>query len=252
MDIQQEAQSITSAASCPAQLWLGTGTELIEQAHTYMQQRWCHNGGCKRCTICSLIEQHQYHSMLWIEPQGNYTRETLDVIFDTIQYALDENREMIIVLNHADYLTASCYNSLLKSIEEPPRGYHFLFLAERIDAVASTIRSRCVITHFSHTDTDITQHRIAKFFLYHQYENPTSFIQALEFDTPDEHETAELIDHLLQYWIHQYKKATLEQDKAMIDSTAHIITILQHTLEEPPMAGSSKLFWKNLFVQIRE
>ena len=112
----------------PSQLWIGHSNELVAHAHTYMQQRWCLHGGCKHCTTCSLIEQHQYHSALWVEPDGNYTRETLEIIFNTIQFALDENREMIIVIQQADYLTAACYNSLLKSIEEPPRGYHFLLL----------------------------------------------------------------------------------------------------------------------------
>jgi hypothetical protein len=251
MDIQQR-ESITEPQPCPAQLWVGTTAELIEQAHTYMQKRWCIHGGCKNCKICSLIEQHQYHSMLWIDPQGNYTRETLDPIFNTIQFALDENREMIIILNHADYLTAACYNSLLKSIEEPPRGYHFLFLAEQIDAVAVTIRSRCIITQFSHTSNDIRQHHLAKFFIDPHYKNPSSFMQELELKTPDEHETTELIDHLLQYWIQQYKKTFLDQDKTMIRTSRRIITILQRAAEEPPMSGSSKLFWKNLFVQIKE
>ena len=37
-------------------------------------------------------------------------------------------------------------------------------------------------------------------------------MQALELADPDEHETAELIDALLRYWIHQYKKASLDHN----------------------------------------
>lgn len=252
MDTLKQIPSIISAQNCPAQLWIGSNAELIEKVHSYLQQRWCRNGGCKKCTICLLIEQHQYHSMLWIEPQGNYTREDLDIIFNTIRFALDENREMIFIVNRADYLTAACYNSLLKSIEEPPRGYYFLFLAERLDAVATTIRSRCVITQFSHTGMTIAQHTIGRFFITHSYENPTIFLQALEHNNPSEHETAELIDHLLQYWTQQYKQALLERNNTLASTARRIVMILQHALEEPPMAGSSKLFWKNLFIQIKE
>lgn len=251
MDTQQQPQSITSGPNCPAQLWIGATAELITHTHEYMQKRWCISGGCKQCTICSRIEQHQYHNMLWIEPEGNYTRDTLNIIFETIQFALDENHEMIFVVNHADYLTAACYNSLLKSIEEPPRGYHFIFLAERLDAVASTIRSRCTITQFTHMQTDITQHQLAKFFIHQQYENPTAFTQALDTTAPDENQTAELIDALLQYWIIQYKNAIQNNDNSLISTSHNIVALLQKALEEPPMSGSSKLFWKNLFVQIK-
>ena len=181
MDTHQQPQPISSG---PAQLWIGSCQELITHAHSYIEQRWCPHGGCKRCTTCTLIEQHQYHSALWVEPQGNYTRDTLEVIFNTLQFALDENREMIIIIQRADYLTAACYNSLLKSIEEPPRGYHFLLLAQRIDAVAPTIRSRCTITHFADTDADITGHQLAKFFIDTRYENPSAFMQALDLADP--------------------------------------------------------------------
>jgi DNA polymerase-3 subunit delta' len=251
MDTQQQPQSITSVQNCPAQLWIGPTVKLITHTHEYMKKRWCNSGGCSQCTICSRIEQHQYHSMLWVEPEGNYTRDTLDMIFETIQFALDENSEMIFVINHADYLTAACYNSLLKSIEEPPRGYHFIFLAERLDAVASTIRSRCTITQFAHMQADITQHQLAKFFINHQYENPTTFMQALDSVAPDENQTTELIDALLQYWIIQYKNAIQNHDNTMISTSHNIVALLQKALEEPPMAGSSKLFWKNLLVQLK-
>ena len=253
MDTHAQTQPIESNYIGPAQLWVGTNSKLIDQVHTYMQQRWCPHRSCMHCITCSQIEQHQYHRALWVEPQGNYTRESLDIIFDTIQFALDENQEMLIVVNRADYLTAACYNSLLKSIEEPPRGYHFLFLAERLDAVSPTIQSRCIITLFTHANSDIAQHQLARYFMTNSYENPTSFIQALETIDPHENESAELIDMILQYWINQYKISLLEGDnKDKISAGRKVISILQHALEEPPMAGSSKLFWKNLFIQIKE
>ena len=251
MDTEQQTQSIATEQHCPAQLWIGSTAELITRTHEYLQKRWCPHGGCTRCTTCSRIEQHQHHSLLWVEPDGNYTRETLNIIFETIQFTLDENREMIIVINRADYLTAACYNSLLKSIEEPPRGYHFLFLAERIDAVASTIRSRCTVLQCTHTQADITQHQLAWFFINCEYENPTAFMQALDAIEPDENKTAELIDALLQYWIVRYKQAVQQRDNNLIKTYGNTITLLQQALEEPPMAGGSKLFWKNLFLQLK-
>lgn len=253
MDTNKQIQPIKTSCefSGPAQLWIGTTQKLIDHAHSFMQQRWCVHGGCTRCTPCKLIEQHQFYGALWVQPDGNYSRDDLDIIFRTLQFALDENREMIIVIQRADYLTASCYNSLLKSIEEPPRGYHFLLLAERLDTVAPTIRSRCTITHFTPQYTDITQHPLAKFFINCHYENPSSFLQALDSVDPDEHMTAELIDSLLRYWLGEYKKSAVERNASKLTTIESIVNTIQQALEEPPMAGSSKLFWKNLLVQIK-
>lgn len=253
MDTQQHKHLIagTTESTSPAQLWVGPITELINHVHTYMQQRWCQKGGCTTCATCKLIAQHQYHSTLWVAPQGNYTREELEVVFDTLKFALDEGQEFFIVIQHADHLTASCYNSLLKSIEEPPHGYHFLLLAEKIGAVAPTIRSRCTISQFYSSQNELGNHPLIKFFTKPEYENPTDFLQALDSTNPDELETVELIDKLAQYWTLRYKEALKENNTQKCSSAQRIIEIVYNALENPPMSGSSKLFWKDLFLQIK-
>jgi len=253
MDTQQHKYLIAgnTESTSPAQLWVGPTTELIQHVHTYMQQRWCQQGGCTACTICKLIAQHQYHSALWVTPQSTYTREDLEVVFDTLKFALDEGQEVFIVIQHADYLTASCYNSLLKSIEEPPHGYHFLLLAEKIGAVAPTIRSRCTISQFYTTQDELPNHPLITFFTEPTYENPSAFLQTLDSINPDEIETTELIDKLAQYWTSKYKQALEEDDTHKCSSAQRIVEIIYNALEKPPMSGSSKLFWKNLFLQIK-
>ena len=59
------------------------------------------------------------------------------------------------------------------------------------------------------------------------------------------------LDALVHYWTLQYKKASLDHNTATLEKTELVIALLHHALEEPPMAGSSKLFWKNLFMQIK-
>lgn len=249
---QHPMLTIASQHQLPqAQLWIGSHNKLVERTHTFLQQRWCSSQGCNKCTICNLITQHQYHSVLWVEPKDKYTREDLESIFQTLQFTADHNREFIFVIQKADYLTPACYNSLLKSIEEPPRGYYFILLAERLKEVAPTIRSRCIIQNFSSEITDIREHALALHFASSIYEPPFQFLQTLEQTDPTEHETRELVDALLAYWISAYKQALQETNTSDIAQATHALQLLEHALEEPPMPGSSKLFWKNLFVQFK-
>lgn len=255
MDSQQQCSRLDThlpAKLPPAQLWIGSYDKLVMQTHNFLQQRWCKAKGCNRCSACRLIVQHQHHGALWISPKDKYTRDDLEPVFHALQFALDEGCELFFVIQKADYLTPACYNSLLKSIEEPPRGYHFILLSERLKEVASTIISRCVVENFSSEIADIRKHPLALPFTSHGYEQPFDFMHVLEQTDPSEHETQELIDSLLAYWILSYKQSLQENDKAEIDRAARAIQLLEQALQEPPMSGSSKLFWKNLFVRFKE
>ena len=137
-------------------------------------------------------------------------------------------------------------------MEEPPRGYHFILLAERLKEVAPTIRSRCIVQNFLSEIVDIRNHPLALHFISCIYEQPFNFMQTLEQTEPRENETRELIDTLLAYWISAYKQAQLDENHTEIQNSSHALKLLEHALEEPPMSGGSKLFWKNLFVQFKQ
>ena len=53
-----------------------------------------------------------------------------------------------IIVDPADDLEPSAANALLKSLEEPPAGTHFLLVTHRLGRLLPTIRSRCRILQF--------------------------------------------------------------------------------------------------------
>ena len=85
---------------------------------------------------------------MWLTPEKSYTLPQLQPIFETISLQLAPDEHFFFIIEHADALTPACANSLLKVMEEPPTGYHFLLLAERQDTILPTIRSRAVISSF--------------------------------------------------------------------------------------------------------
>jgi DNA polymerase-3 subunit delta' len=54
----------------------------------------------------------------------------------------------LVILDPADDLEASAQNAILKSLEEPPAGTHFLLVAHRLGRLLPTIRSRCRVLTF--------------------------------------------------------------------------------------------------------
>jgi DNA polymerase-3 subunit delta' len=65
----------------------------------------------------------------------------------TTRPTLGERRAIII--NPADDLEKSAVNALLKSLEEPPVGTHFLLIAHQPGRLLPTIRSRCRVLRFA-------------------------------------------------------------------------------------------------------
>lgn len=63
-----------------------------------------------------------------------------------------------IIIDPADDMEKNAVNALLKSLEEPPQGTHFLLIAHRPGRLLATIRSRCRILRFNPlVDTEVAK-----------------------------------------------------------------------------------------------
>lgn len=224
------------------QLWIGSHDNLTTNIISFLQQYFCSQAGCTVCTTCRQIREQQYHAVVWINPEKGYTLDTLNIIQEQIIFALDNNESYFFILQRADLLTTQCANSLLKSIEEPPQGYHFILCAERKESLLSTIVSRCIIRSFEQTKISSTHQTLYAYFTAAKPQLASPFLTEIQNSTITEHESLELIDQLMTYWIKEYKQA-----KRIIDLKR--VELFKKALMKPPMPGSAKIFWKNLFLQ---
>ena len=234
----------------PAHLWIGDSETLLAEAKKFLRQRWCAANGCGKCALCCSIESEQQYNIRWFSPDGYYKRDDLADLFSTIALSLEQGQEYFFIIQKADCLPAACFNSLLKSIEEPPQGYHFIFLAQRANDVAATIRSRCIVRQFSESVPDLLTHPLASSFIGTRHITPYEFMQILDAADLDEQMTIELLDALLGHWLSQCKKAIAEKDNALSKQSELMIALIKVALEEPPMSGSSSLFWKQFFMAV--
>jgi hypothetical protein len=65
-----------------------------------------------------------------------------------------EGRKLIFIIDEAHALGPQAANALLKSIEEPPQGVHFIFIAPSSAMLLSTIRSRSQVVRFAPLSND--------------------------------------------------------------------------------------------------
>lgn len=244
MSIQQNKSS-----NHPAQLLVGPHEVVVKYAKEFLKKQFCQQDGCLTCVACKQIDAQQHHGAIWLEPERQYTLDILEPISKQITFALEPDQKLFFIIQHADFLTPVCANSLLKSVEEPPDGYHFIFLTHRAQQILPTIRSRCVMHSFFQKGTDQNK-QFTNLFKNKLTCLPSEFLKLLAQENPSERETVEHLDSLLAHWIAKSSKSLLEQKKDKLASS--MVKLIKHGLQKPPMPGSSKLFWKNFYLQMQQ
>jgi len=232
-----------------AQLWIGNHEHLISKTKQELQKIFCEKHRCTTCVICQLIQKEQHYGAIWLKPEKMYTREEIQIIFNTISFKLEKNQKLFFIIQHADFLTDACANSLLKSVEEPPEGYHFIFLAERLSQILPTIQSRCIINSFYQELESFTDNPLIMIFKSENLCASSAFLKILDEEKPNEKETIEILDILLRYWLKEVKSATQENNQERFRVSQAKVEILKQAFEYSPMPGSSKIFWRNLYLQ---
>lgn len=232
----------------PAQLWISDHQTLENKMIAYLQKKLCSNNGCLDCINCKQILEKEHPWVTWVSPERSYSVEQIDEVIAAAGFQLDDHESRFFIFTQAERLTDQCSNRLLKTIEEPFAGYHFFFLTRQIQALPLTIQSRCIIQKYKEITNFELYKKFLQPFLELRFNEPIEYIKQLDTFDIKEHETKELTDDLFAYWSEKMKHEIISNTERQ--ETKQIVSILQHAIINQPMSGSSKIFWKNLYMNI--
>ncbi|MBT4856388.1 hypothetical protein HOM50_00920 [bacterium] len=227
-----------------AQLWTGNTDTVTEKIHSALQTLFCPNNSCGSCTSCRNIQYHEHYATMWLEPEkSTYTVEQLDMVFEKISLQLDDNEHFFFIIQRADALGQTCSNKLLKPIEEPPPGYHFILATEHKHRLLTTIKSRCLEFSFSSTNEHPSYSALLNLLTSPRQISPVEFLQELDKAKLNEYESGDLLEQFYSFLSKQYlHNATQETQKKL--------AVVEQAMLKTPMPGSSSLFWKNLLLSL--
>ena len=189
------------------------------------------------------IREKQHHALMWLHPEKNYTIDQFEDLFATLAFQLQPNEHFFFIIQKADFLTPACANKLLKPMEEPPHGYHFILLAERAEQILPTIISRCIVHTLENQAASHSSHPLFECFTTKKIAGD-QFAKIVDAANINERESIELLDQIIQYWLMTYQK-----DASNDLHLFPLITKLQQAQLRPPMPGSATIFWRNLYLQ---
>jgi DNA polymerase III subunit delta' len=126
----------------------GIGKKKIAMA--MLQELNCEQSqACGVCESCLKIEKNADVFLHSVEIQNDKIK--VEAIRDILQFASLRSwvRHRFVLINQVEKITAQAANALLKTLEEPPEGVHFILLTSNLSQVLPTLRSRCQVLSFS-------------------------------------------------------------------------------------------------------
>ena len=115
---------------------------------------------CGKCPQCLEIAQSADLDVLELDAASNTQVEKVrEAIIDTVALAATRDRFKVFILDEVHMLSASSFNALLKTIEEPPAHVVFILATTEKHKVPATIVSRCQTFRFRPlTPDEISSH----------------------------------------------------------------------------------------------
>ncbi len=171
-DLAQQLSKLKNALPNALLIYGPRGIGTFDLAHAFCQSLLCEapqsdGSACGACRACRLFKTFSHPDMRYLVSEAesipreipfvppenststrkNLYREILihqtRALTDFLTLKSHEGGRRVVLVYPADKIRAEAAASLLKSIEEPPEGLIFVLVADEIDRVLPTIRSRC-------------------------------------------------------------------------------------------------------------
>lgn len=104
--------------------------------------------GCGVCSACRRVLSGMHVGVEWIAPEAPGAVVKVAVareLADRVQHAPFDGDRHVVVFDPAEALNEQAWSALLKTIEEPQPGVHFVLLTTGLDALLPTILSRSLV-----------------------------------------------------------------------------------------------------------
>ncbi len=118
---------------------------------------------CNKCSMCTLIDNNIFDDLEIIEAEGMWIKkEQLLDLQKKFQTTSSHGVNRLYIIKDADKLTSSAANTILKFLEEPPKGVHAILIVNNRFQVIPTILSRCQIIKIFKEENDEEQIEVSK------------------------------------------------------------------------------------------
>ena len=99
---------------------------------------------CSTCDSCKNIEEGSFLDVIELDAASNRGVEEIQTFFEQLRYPPSLGKMKVIIIDEVHMLSSHAFNSMLKTLEEPPNYVVFVLATTELNKVPLTVVSRCV------------------------------------------------------------------------------------------------------------
>ena len=115
---------------------------------------------CGECEMCRAISNGEITDIVEIDAASNNSVDNIRELREQVNFAPAAAKYRVYIIDEVHMLTASAFNALLKTLEEPPEHVIFILATTEVHKLPATILSRCQRFDFKRIDTEKICERI--------------------------------------------------------------------------------------------
>jgi DNA polymerase-3 subunit gamma/tau len=98
---------------------------------------------CNTCAMCQAITEGRALDVIEVDAASNTGVDDIRTLREKVNYAPNEARKKVYIIDEVHMLSTSASNALLKTLEEPPPHVVFILATTEVQKLLPTILSRC-------------------------------------------------------------------------------------------------------------
>jgi DNA polymerase-3 subunit gamma/tau len=98
---------------------------------------------CGECEFCQAVNQGRFLDLIEIDAASNTSVEDVRDLRDKINFAPNQGRYKVYIVDEVHMLSTAAFNALLKTLEEPPGHAIFVLATTEVHKIPATVLSRC-------------------------------------------------------------------------------------------------------------
>jgi DNA polymerase-3 subunit gamma/tau len=116
---------------------------------------------CGECSSCREIDEGRFVDLIEVDAASKTKVDDTRDLLDNVQYAPSRGRYKVYLIDEVHMLSASSFNALLKTLEEPPPHVKFLLATTDPQKLPVTVLSRCLQFNLKRLTPKLIQDRLA-------------------------------------------------------------------------------------------
>ena len=117
---------------------------------------------CGKCSACLEIDSGRFVDLLELDAASNTGIDNMREVLDNAQYLPTSGRFKVYIIDEVHMLSTKAFNSMLKTLEEPPEHVKFILATTDPQKIPVTVLSRCLQFNLKQIPEPLIQSHLAR------------------------------------------------------------------------------------------